>query len=295
MAESITESSIKFPINFQNIWQKHRLGNTCENVINSDYNLGSGLRKQVLKSVAFSRNRPAASLVSGFYGELGSTHIPIKSSHVPETHCDYWATCDVMNNNVRRSSWSVHALASPSTFERDMTYHYNLRLYPTMKLAIQMPERKHWIDMYYSSGYCWYLSIKGQLRRKKTHLRNLQITLEIRFWFYLKSGDLAEPLEIITVNYRMLLEHLQSFCWFTSVLCLPKNILASALYRELKACYLSKAKHLYTFQSHKWTRLFNLMFNTVRQVTHGKFTSIFHTYIWVYTYIKKSINMQGLV
>lgn len=117
--------------------------------------------------------------------------------------------------------------------------------------------------MYYSAGYCQHLSIKEQLRTKISHLQNLQIILQIIFLFDLKSEDLAEPLEIITVNYKMLLEYFQSFCWFTSLLSLPKHILASVLYKKSKACYLSKPKHLYTFQLHKWTRLFNLMFNTV--------------------------------
>lgn len=71
-----------------------------------------------------------------------------------------------------------------------------------MRLAIQMSERKHQIEMYCTAGYCQHLSIKEQLRSK---IFNLQSTLEIIFLFDLKSGDLAEPLEIIAVNYRMLL------------------------------------------------------------------------------------------
>jgi len=111
--------------------------------------------------------------------------------------------------------------------------------YLMMRLAIQTSEKKLRIKIYYTAGYCQHFSIKEHLRSKIFHLQKSQITLEIIFLFDCKSGDLAESLEIITVNYRILLEYFQSFCWFTSLLSVPKHI-ASALYRKAKACYLSK-------------------------------------------------------
>lgn len=81
-----------------------------------------------------------------------------------------------------------------------------------MRLAIQMSERKHQIEMCCSAGYCQHLSIKKHLGSKIFHLQNLQITLEMIFFFDLKLGDLAEPLEIIAVNHRMLLEYFHSCC-----------------------------------------------------------------------------------
>lgn len=99
--------------------------------------------------------------------------------------------------------------------------------------------------MYYSAGYCRHLSIKEQLRSKIYHLQNLQITLEIIFLFDLKSGDLAEPLEIITVNCRMLLEYFQSFCWFTSLLSLsPQTYSSLHTIQNVKSLFSVKNKTL---------------------------------------------------
>lgn len=78
---------LNFPLTFK-ISNKNTNFETRENVINSDYNLGSGLKKQVLKVRGLLQKGllhcPAASLVSTFYGVLDSTHIPIKSSHAPK-------------------------------------------------------------------------------------------------------------------------------------------------------------------------------------------------------------------